>query len=126
MATIEYDFGNVSAAELHRVHNLFPVIPGFENAAFSTMSFRAFFGKLQFKHLADLTPSSRELLSEVYDKIRVDDAHRRVEAETRLAILKWLSWNDANGLYLDDELLAEDMDTMSLADAVEAIHEAHR
>jgi len=40
---------------------------------------------------------------------------------SREMLIKWLKWNDRNGIYLDDESIAEGMNPLTKKEAIELI-----
>ncbi len=39
----------------------------------------------------------------------------------RQKLIDWLCWNDANGIWTDEDMVANDMDPMTVEDAVEQV-----
>lgn len=50
-------------------------------------------------------------------------AHERARLLTwpREKLIGWLEWNDANGIWSDEDMIANDMDPMTVEDAVDQV-----
>lgn len=49
------------------------------------------------------------------------DEHDRLLTWPRQKLIDWLCWNDANGIWTDEDMIANDMDPMTVEDAVDQI-----
>jgi hypothetical protein len=53
----------------------------------------------------------------------LENERRRLLTWDRQMLIGWLSWNDPNGIWTDKEMAANDMDPMSVEEAVDMIME---
>lgn len=68
--------------------------------------------------------SEEEKLKHPYYKLmelKGDDLETELNPWSRLDLIEWLSWNDCNGVYRDDESLQEFGNTVSKGEAIEII-----
>ena len=54
-------------------------------------------------------------------ELKGDDLSKELDSWSRLDLIEWLSWNDRNGVYKDDESLAEFGDILSKEVAIEVM-----
>jgi hypothetical protein len=52
-------------------------------------------------------------------ELRGDDLLNELNSWSRLDLIEWLSWNDRNGVYKDEESLAEFDNVLSKEEAIE-------
>ena len=55
------------------------------------------------------------------DDAWVQSEEQRLMTWPREKLIGWLEWNDANGIWSDKDMIANDMDPMTVADAVEQV-----
>ena len=68
--------------------------------------------------------SEEEKLKHPYYKLmelKGDALETELNSWSRLDLIEWLSWNDRNGVYRDDESLQEFGNTVSKEEAIEII-----
>jgi hypothetical protein len=51
--------------------------------------------------------------------LKGDDLQNELNSWSRLDLIEWLSWNDSNGVYKDEESLAEFDNVLSKEEALE-------
>lgn len=54
-------------------------------------------------------------------ELRGDALEAELNSKSRLDLIEWLSWNDRNGVYKDDESLQEFGNIVSKSEAIEII-----
>lgn len=54
-------------------------------------------------------------------KLRGDELFNEINSWSRLDLIDWLSWNDRNGVYKDEDSLAEFGNILSKEEAIEII-----
>lgn len=52
-------------------------------------------------------------------ELKGDDLLKELNSWSRLDLIEWLSWNDSNGVYKDEESLAEFDNILSKEEAIE-------
>jgi hypothetical protein len=52
-------------------------------------------------------------------ELKGDDLFNEINSWSRLDLIEWLSWNDRNGVYKDEESLAEFDNILSKEEAIE-------
>lgn len=55
------------------------------------------------------------------DQAWLESEYQRLMTWPREKLIGWLVWNDANGVWTDEDMIANDMDPMTVEDAVEQI-----
>lgn len=68
--------------------------------------------------------SEEEKLKHPYYKLmemRNDDLETELNSWSRLELIEWLSWNDHNGVYKDEESIQEFGNTLSIEEAIKII-----
>lgn len=68
--------------------------------------------------------SEEEKLKHPYYKLmelKGDDLDKELNSWSRLDLIEWLSWNDRNGVYKDEESLQEFGNIVSKEEAIEII-----
>lgn len=54
-------------------------------------------------------------------ELKRDDLSKELDSWSRLDLIEWLSWNDRNGVYKDEECLAEFGNVLSKEVAIEVM-----
>lgn len=54
-------------------------------------------------------------------ELKGDDLSKELDSWSRLDLIEWLSWNDRNGVYKDEESLAEFGNVLSKEVAIEVM-----
>lgn len=57
------------------------------------------------------------------DDAWLEQERQRLLTWPREKLIGWLQWNDGNGIWTDEDMIANDMDPMTVADAVEQVME---
>jgi len=55
------------------------------------------------------------------DQAWLESERQRLMTWPREKLIGWLQWNDPNGVWSDEDMLADDMDPMTVEDAVEQV-----
>ena len=123
-ALSNYDFGRSNLFVIRRAYDAITAIEAYSGAKFTTTEIAEFFESVSYSLLRELNAEQREAIAMLYDAILVDDEHKKADYALRLSAVNWLVWNDSNGIYRDDDLMAEDWHPMTMQQALEAVNNA--
>jgi len=118
-----YNFSKLSYTDVGSLYNAIIHIGRLADTPFTTEGIGKALDSIRFADLQELGLGTRRMIGEHYDKCYVFlDADKR-ENSLRLALIRYLDFNDPNGVYHDDDLLDEGWDMLTLPQALAQVQQ---
>lgn len=117
-----YNFSACGYTRFEELHNAIMHIGRLAETPFTTTGVGKALDSIRFADLAELGLGTRKLVGEIFDEIYVVSAFQKKENNLRLQMLDYLAANDRNGIYTDDDLIAEGYSPITFVQATHQVH----
>jgi hypothetical protein len=124
MNNYQFDFSELGAASCQRLYCLLTHISSFDTIQYTVGDMAGAMSNLRYADMLELCPQSRHEFHALFDAAAILSESDKADSKLRNTLVSYLSQNDRNGVYTDDDRLMEDISPLSLPEAVEALSEA--